>query len=115
MGSHGSQPPREIPGPWAPGGFWIRNVTLVTVGIAEVLTILGQVVELVGRDVVAHPVARILGPPELAGSRIDVAADAVALAECRHLRQTFVRVDMAILRRARRDHADVAGRANRNV
>src|ERR1700733_3681256 len=84
----------------AHGVFRIRNVALVTIGIAEVLTVLDQVVELVGRDVVAHPVARILGEPELAGSRIDVAADAVALAERSHLRQALVRVDVAILRRA---------------
>src|ERR1700688_2830582 len=59
----------------------IRQVALVAIGIAEVLAYLRDHVELVARDVVAHPVARIFGEPVFAAARIDIATDAIANAE----------------------------------
>src|ERR1700730_15739489 len=61
--------------------FRIRQVALMAIGIAEVLADLGDHVELVARQIVADPVARVLGEPVFAGARIYVAAAAVANAE----------------------------------
>ncbi len=72
-------------------------------------------VELVARDVVAHPVAGILGEPVAAGARIDVAADAVAHAERHDLRRPGLQVDAPHLRHAARRVADVEGRTERHV
>src|SRR6201988_2251808 len=58
--------------------FRIGHVTLMAVGIAEMLADLRDHVELVARHVVADPVAGVFGEPVAAGARIDVAADAVA-------------------------------------
>src|SRR5579859_7887353 len=59
----------------------IGDIPLVAIGIAEVLSDLRDVVELVRWFVVAEPVARVLGEPVIARLRVDVAADAVAHAE----------------------------------
>ncbi|MGY4432102.1 hypothetical protein ACVWWO_004579 [Bradyrhizobium sp. F1.13.1] len=93
----------------------IRQVTLVAVGIAEVLADLADHVQLVRGQIVADPVAGILGEPELAGARIDVAADRVANAERVDFRIAGLGIDAADLRDAGRGHADVEGRSERNV
>jgi len=41
------------------------------------LTDLGQVVELTGRQVVSHHVAAVVGEPELAGSRVELETDRI--------------------------------------
>src|ERR1700755_2657772 len=56
----------------------IDHVALVTVRIAEMLAQLRDVVELVARQIVTYPVARVLAEPQVAGAGIDRAADAVA-------------------------------------
>src|SRR6185437_12561919 len=69
---------RELGALVAHGELRIRRVALVAVRVAEVLAELRDMVELVARHVVAHPVARVLAEPQIAGPRIDRAADAVA-------------------------------------
>ena len=76
---------------------------------------LGDVVELVARHVVAQPVAGVLAEPQVAGARIDRAADAVADADRHQLGRAVRRIDAAILRQAGRRQADVAGRPERDV
>ena len=56
----------------------VADVVAVAEGEAEVLAGLGHAVELVGRLVVAEPVAPVLGEPELLGVGGEVEADAVA-------------------------------------
>src|ERR1700692_3940929 len=93
----------------------IRQVALMAIGIAEVLADLGDHVELVARQIVADPVARVLGEPVFAGARIDVAADAVPNAERPDFSIAGLRIDAADLRYAGRRHADVEGRTERHV
>ena len=72
---------------------------MMTVRIAKMFADLGDVVELVARQVVAEPVARILAEPVIAGTRVDVATDAVANSERHRFSKTVGRVDMPDLRR----------------
>src|SRR6478672_12365511 len=61
--------------------FVVRQIALVTIGIAEMLTDFRDHVELVAREIVADLVAGVFREPVLSGARIDIAADAVADAE----------------------------------
>src|SRR6201996_8437854 len=61
--------------------FWIRGVALVAMRIAEILAELADHVELVARQIIAHPVTGVFREPVAAAARIDIAADAVADAE----------------------------------
>src|SRR5579872_692885 len=79
------------------------------------LTHLGDVIELVARYVVTKPVARILAEPVVAGTRVDVTADAIANAERHGFSKTVSRVDVPDLRRRRRRQAFVTGRPERDV
>src|SRR5436190_5174945 len=92
---------------------WIRQVALVAIGIAEMLARLRDHVELVARQVVAYPVARVLGEPVFSGARIDVAADAVANAERDQFGIAGLGIDAADLRHAGRRNPDVEGRSER--
>ena len=92
----------------------IRHVATVAVGEAEVHACTRRVIELVGRDVIAHVVGAVVGEPELLRARIPVEADAVADA---------ARVDLALAARGEAADravfvlglADVAGRADADV
>ena len=82
----------------------------------EVLADLRQMVQLVGRLIVAEPVAAVVGEPQVAGRRIEVEADAVAHAARHDLGPAAREVeprDRGVERARRR--ADVARRADRNV
>ena len=79
------------------------------------LTDLGDVVELVAWNIIAEPVAGVLGEPVIAGPRIDVAADAIAYPECDGLGETGLGINVTNLRNRGRREADVAGRSERNV
>ena len=72
-------------------------------------------VELVARHVVADPVAGVLREPVSPGTRIDVAADAVADAERPDLGIAGLGIDAADLREAGRREADVEGRSERQI
>ena len=72
-------------------------------------------VELVARQVVAYPVACVLGEPVFSGARIDVAADAVANAERDQFGIAGLGIDAADLRQAGRRNPDVEGRSERHV
>jgi hypothetical protein len=43
--------------------FGIRNIALVNIGEAEVHALPGSVIEFVGRQVIPHPVAAVVGKP----------------------------------------------------
>src|SRR5262249_6284541 len=93
----------------------IGDVALVAVGIAEVLTHARDVVELVGRNVVAQPVAGVFAEPQITGSRVDGAADAIAHAQRHELGAAGLGIDPAPLPGAGRRDADVAGHADGNI
>src|SRR5690348_1237458 len=93
----------------------IDDVALVAIGVAEVLAEVGDMIELVARLVVAQPVTGVFAKPEIAGTRIDRAADAVANADCHELSRAVRRVDAPVLRHAGRRQADVARRSERDV
>src|SRR5258707_11040420 len=95
--------------------FRIRQIALVAIGIAEMLADLRDHVELVTRDVVAHPVAGVFREPVFSAARIDVAADAVANPERVDFGVAGFRIDAADLRHRGRRNADVEGRSEWQV
>src|SRR5438132_1913264 len=96
--------------------LWIADAVAVAERKPEVLADLRQMVQLVGRLIVAEPVAAVVGEPQVAGRRIEVEADAVAHAARHDLGPAAREVeprDRGVERARRR--ADVARRADRNV
>src|SRR5262249_52616311 len=79
--------------------FRIRNVALMAIRIAKMFADLGDVIELVARNVVAQPIARVLAEPVIAGAGIDIAANAVANAKGDDFRQSVGGIDVPDLRR----------------
>src|SRR5262249_55422127 len=97
------------------GHFWMRQILLVAIWVAEMLTEVGDHMELVARQIVADPVAGVLGEPVSAGARVDIAADRVAYAERHEFGIAGLRIDATDLGEAGRRKADVEGRSERNV
>ena len=72
---------RELPAVLAPAELRVGEVALVAVREAEVLALLRDVVERIVGQILAEPVAAVVGVPELAVLRIEVEADGVAHAQ----------------------------------
>src|ERR1700750_2206434 len=94
---------------WPISNFVSRQIALVTIRIAKMLPDLVDHVELVARQIVADPVAGVLGEPVFAGAGIDVAADAVADAQRPDFSIAGLGINAADLRHAGRGNADVEG------
>src|SRR5262245_58603058 len=96
----------------APTHLAVGEIPLMAVREAEVLTDLGDAVELVIGQVFRQPVAAVVGEVELLRRRMPVEADRVAHAARDHLGSTAVEADAADLPVGLRRLADVAGRAD---
>src|SRR6185503_6705651 len=94
----------------------VAQAVAVTEGKAEVLARAREAVQLVGRLVVAEPVAPVVGEPELAGLRLEVEADAVAHAARDHLGTAARNIELRDGRMQQTGRrADVARRADGHV
>jgi hypothetical protein len=90
----------------------VEQVALVAVRIAEVHSLLRGAVQRVLGQLVADPVARVVGEPELLGARVPVEADRVANAAGVDLGDAGLRVDAVDRRLEVRRHDDVPRRAD---
>jgi hypothetical protein len=95
--------------------FRVGNIALMAMRIAGILPQPADVIELVTWCVVAQPVACILGEPVVAGTWIDIAADAVPHTKSRDLRQICLEIDMSDLGHAGRWNANVEWQSKQNV
>lgn len=96
--------------------FGVGDVAAVAVGKAEVQAGRGGAVQLVGRAVVAEPVAAVVGEPQFAAGGVPVEADAVAHAVGEGVRFAAVRAHAQDRRVATGGgFADVAWGADRYV
>src|SRR5216684_1435758 len=99
-----------------PTEFRVREVALVAIGIAEVvLAGLGDAIELVLRQVLRQPIARVLGEVELLQRRMPVHSHDLADTVGVDLEALPIESDAIDLAVPLRRQADVAGRADLEV
>src|SRR5579883_2557304 len=88
---------RELAAGMAPAVFGIGDVALPAIRRTEMLTDLGDPVELIVRKIFRHPVPAVVSEVELLGFRIPVEAHRVADANRHHFGAGAVKVDAADL------------------
>src|SRR5215510_6199350 len=75
--------------------LWIRNVSAVTIGVAEVEPLLRRMIQLIRWNIVAQVIAPVISEPQLFGHRMPVETHGIADTSSKYLRRRSVRLHAA--------------------